>query len=337
MAKVLITGVTGLLGRHLSQALLARGDTVQALVLPGEDTSQLEKEGVVVFRGDVRDSSSLVRPVCGVDKIYNLAGMMGQWRPYQDYYDVNVTGAENVCNASLAAGVSRLVHISSWTVYGMGVPYTANEDTPFKPLSEPYALTKTKGDRTVQRFIKGNKLPAVIIRPDTFIGPGDRVHFSRMADKLLARSAIVVGSGRNLLPFCYVSDIVQGILLAGDVEAAIGQAYNIGNDQLMTQEQLWRAIAEAVGAKPPFVHVPYYPLFWASAVIEKAAILAKSRNQPIITRVGAKIFGTESRHSIEKARRDLNYSPRISMIEGVRLTANWYLSNRPKITGENPQ
>jgi len=325
MTKVLVTGATGLLGQHLIHILLARGDTVRALLLPGEDSTQMEKEGVVIYRGDIRKPDSLVQPVSGIEKVYNLAGMMGQWRPYQDYYDVNVSGSENMCRACLAAGVSRLIHISSWTVYGMGVPYVAHENTPFKPLTEPYALTKAKGDELVQQYIREKKLPGVIIRPDTFIGPGDRVHFSRMADKLRAGTAIVVGSGRNLLPFCYVSDIVQGIVLAGDVEAAVGQVYNIGNDQLLTQEQLWLAIAEAIGAKPPLIHVPYYPLYWASAIIEKAAILAKTKKQPIITRVGAKIFGTESRHSIEKARRELNFSPSVSMVKGVRLTANWYL------------
>jgi nucleoside-diphosphate-sugar epimerase len=325
MKKVLVTGAGGLLGGHLIHSLLTRGDTVRALLLPGEDSIELEKEGVEIYRGDIRCPESLVQPVSGMENIYHLAGMMGQWRPYQDYYDVNVLGTENVCKAALTAGVSRLVHTSSWTVYGMNVPYIAHEDSPFKPLTEPYALTKAEGDKLVQRYIKKNQLPAVIIRPDTFIGPGDRVHFGRMADRLRAGRAIVVGPGRNRLPFCYVSDIVQGIVLAGDEKAAVGQAYNIGHDQLMTQEQLWRAIAEAVGAKPPAIHVPYYPLFWASAIMEKAAVLARARNKPLITRLGAKLFGTESRHSIEKARRELNFSPCVSMAKGVRLTADWYL------------
>src|SRR5205085_1976014 len=98
--------------------------------------------------------------------------------------------------------------------------------------------------------------------------------------------AIVIGSGRNRVPFVYVNDVVQGLLLAADHDRAVGQAYNIANNQLFTQEQLWRAIAEAVGAPPPQVHVPYLPLYTAASIIERAAVLARTKQQPIITRVG---------------------------------------------------
>ncbi|HUV67637.1 MAG TPA: NAD-dependent epimerase/dehydratase family protein [Sedimentisphaerales bacterium] len=325
MTQILVTGATGLLGRQLIQSLQERGDALRALVLAGEDAAWLEERGIAVYRGDVREPDTLVEPMRGVDKIFHLAGMMGIWCPMRDYYAVNVTGTENVCVAALTAGVRRLIHVSSWTVYGMGLGRVVHEDSPLMPMSEPYAVTKTEGDKVVQCFIASHDLPAVIIRPDTFFGPGDRVHFERMADRLRAGKGIIIGSGRNLLPFAYVSDIVQGLLLAGDNDRAVGQAYNIANDQLFTQEQLWRAIAEAVGAKPPRIHVPYAALYPVSAIIERAAILARYPRQPLITRVGVNVFGTENRHAIDKARAELGYAPRVSLSEGVRLTANWYL------------
>src|SRR5262249_29331277 len=192
-------------------------------------------------------------------------------------------------------------------------------------LSEPYAITKAEGDRVVQGFIATHQLPAVIIRPDTFFGPGDRIHFGRMADRLRAGKAIVIGSGHNRVPFVYVGDVLQGLLLAADRDCAVGQAYNIAHDQLFTQEQLWCGIAEAIGAAPPRVHVPYLPLYVAASIIERAAVLAHTKQQPIITRVGVKLSGTENRHAIDKARKELGYQPRVSLSEGVRLAADWYL------------
>jgi nucleoside-diphosphate-sugar epimerase len=322
--QILITGATGLLGHHLITALQARGDTVRALVLPNEDATWLSERDIAVYRGDIREPDTLTAPMRQVDTVFHLAGMMGVWRPMRDYYAVNVTGAENVCRAALAAGVRRLVHISSWTVYGMDLGRPAREDFPLAPFPEPYAVTKTEGDKLVQRLIAREHLPAAIIRPGTFFGPGDRLHFGRMADRLRAGKGIVVGSGRNALPFVYVTDVVQGLLLAADRENAVGQAYNITNDQPIIQAECLRAIAQEIGAKPPRIHVPYRALYAAAFAAEQVAALTHSQQQPIVTRLGVKLFGTDNRHSIDKARAELGYTPRVDLRAGVRLAAAWY-------------
>src|SRR2546430_17000060 len=95
------------------------------------------------------------------------------------------------------------------------------------PLPEPSAIPKAEADSLVQRLIAEDRLPAVIIRPGTFFGPDDRLHFGRMADRLRAGRGIIVGSGRNALPFAYVTDVVQGLLLAPTHHPAGGQAYTI--------------------------------------------------------------------------------------------------------------
>ena len=133
--EILITGGNGLLGRHLVPDLQDRGDVVRVLALPGEDTTWLEQRAVAVFRGDVRLPDTLTAPMSGAEGVLNLAGMMGLWKPLRDYRDVNVTGTRNVCKAALNAGVRRIVHISSWTVYGMnlGRPCAGGLPTPALP------------------------------------------------------------------------------------------------------------------------------------------------------------------------------------------------------------
>ena len=322
--EILVTGANGLLGRHLVQALQARGDMVRALVLPGEDASWLEEREVAIYRGDIRQPDTLTAPMRGVDGVFHLAAMMGVWRPMQDYYDVNVAGTEHVCRAALAAGVRRLVHVSSWTVYGMALGRPVREDFPLMPLQEPYAVTKAEGDKVVQRMIAQDQLPAAIIRPGTFFGPGDRLNFGRIADRLRAGRGVVVGSGRNALPFVYVTDVVQGLLLAHDRPRALGQAYNISNDQPMTQEEFLRAIAQEIGAPPPRLHVPYHAFFAAAYVAERSSILTRYRWQPLVTRHGVALYGTDNRHAIDKARGELGYRPHVPLLEGVRLVATWY-------------
>jgi len=326
--ETLITGATGFLSRHLIPALQERGATLRALALPTEDTSWLEERGVAIYRGDICEPETLVAPMRDVQIVFHLAGMMGLWRPMSDYYRVNVTGAENVCRLALQAGVRRIIHISSWTVYGMGLRYSAPEHAPLKPFQEPYAVTKAAGDRAVQRLIARERLPAVIVRPGTFFGPGDHLHFGRMSDRLRSGKGIIVGSGRNALPFVYVTDVVQGLLLAAENERAVGQAYNITNDAPLTQEEILRAIAEEIGARAPRRHVPYAALYAAAAAIEKTAMMTHRQQQPLVTRLGVKLFGGDNRHSIDKAREELGFTPQISLREGIRLAARWYLEQR---------
>ena len=233
---VLITGGNGLLGRHLVEALQDRGDRVRVLVLPHEDAAWLEQRDVAVHRGDIRRPATLTAPVAGAAAVLHLAGMMGVWRPFEDYYAANVTGTENVCRAALAAR-ARVVHVSSWTVYGMALGRPADEDFPLRPFGEPYARTKAAGDLAVQRMIADDGLAAVIVRPGTFFGPGDRLHFGRIADRLRAGKGVIVGSGDNALPFVYVTDVVKGLLLALDRERALGQAYNITSDRPLTSSR----------------------------------------------------------------------------------------------------
>jgi nucleoside-diphosphate-sugar epimerase len=325
MNEILLTGGNGFVGRHLVAALLHRGDGVRVLALPGEDTGWLEQLGVAVHRGDVRRPETLTEPMRGADGVIHLAAMMDVWRPIEDYRAVNVTGTENVCQSALAAGVRRVVHMSSSSVYGVGLGAPVDECFPLAPFPDPYPITKAAGDRAVQRMIRKRGLPGVIIRPDQIFGPGDLLHFAAMADRLVAGRGVIVGSGDNAMPFVYVTDAVKGLLLALDDEHAVGNAYNITNDQPLTQRHLLHAIAGEIGVGPPRLHLPYHLLFAAGHLAERVATLSRSSLRPPITRLGVAFFGTDNRHLIEKARRELGYEPEVSLHDGVRLAAAWYL------------
>ncbi|WP_242343889.1 NAD-dependent epimerase/dehydratase family protein [Anaeromyxobacter terrae] len=321
MTAALVTGATGFVGHHLVAALRQRGFSVRVLALPGEDTSALEREhGVVVHRGDVRDAGALPAAMRGADVVFHLAAVHGLWRPRQEYEDVNVRGADNVCRAALAARVARLVHVSSWTVYGMGLPGAVREDAPLRPILDAYAVTKARADAAVRRLAKEQGLPAVVVRPGTMFGPGDRVNFGRMADRLRSGKVIVIGSGRNVLPFVYVTDVVDGMIRAAE-RGKPGEAYNLCTDRPISQREMWVALAEELGAPPPRARAPY-PLLYALAWGAEKAVLPG--RQPLLTRLGVKLFGSENAHAIDKARSELGYAPRVPVREGVRLAAAWY-------------
>lgn len=320
--KVLVTGGTGLLGASLLPELQRRGEQVRVLVLPSESAVKLTAAGIEVVRGDVSDAGSLVPAVRDVEIVIHLAGMMGVDRPYAAYRLVNVIGSENLYRAARSAGVRRFVHTSSHTVYGLGHGRFLTEQDALRPDPDAYSLTKAEGDRLIRRLMREGDVETVIIRPGTFFGPNDRLHFGRIAARLRAGKGVIVGRGQNALPFCYVSDVVQGFLLAAYHENAPGNVYNISNDRPLTQQELFDAVADDVGGQRPSRHLPYLPLYFGALLAEKVALVTHTR--PAVTRLGVMMFGTDNRHSVEKARRDLGYEPRVEVREGIKLAADWF-------------
>jgi len=320
--KVLMTGATGLLGGHLLQALQQRGEQIRALVLPSEPAEKLVAQGVEVIRGDVTDASTLAPAVKDRELIIHLAGMMGVERPLADYRLVNVTGSENLYRAAQQGGVRRFVHTSSHTVYGLGYGRFLTEKDALRPDPDPYSITKAEGDRLIRRLMLNSGMETVILRPGTFFGPGDRLHFGRIAQRIKNGKGVIIGRGDNALPFCYVTDVVQGFLLAAYHEKAPGNVYNISNDNPFTQQELFNAVADDVGGQRPTRHLPYVPLHYGSIIAERVAHLTHTR--PMVTRLGVMMFGTDNKHSIEKARSELGYEPKIDIREGIRLAAAWF-------------
>jgi nucleoside-diphosphate-sugar epimerase len=320
--EIVVTGATGFLAQNLIPALQDRGHRVRALVLPSEDANWLRERGVAIHPGDVRQPETLIEPMRGADAVFHTAALMAMWRPMPVHYAVHVTGTENVCRAALDAGIKRLVHLSSAITYTLGRGQPIREDAPQEPLHEPHAVTKAQGDKLVQRMIAEDGLPAVIIRPEAMFGPHDRINFRRLADRLRAGKGIIIGSGQNAVPFVYVTDVVQGLLLALEHPRAVGQAYNITNDQTLTEEEFLNAIAEAVGGKAPRIRVPYRALYSAAYFAELIATV--TNREPAVTRHGVQMFGSHNPLSIDKARRELGYEPQVPLREGIRLAATWY-------------
>ena len=333
--EILITGGNGFVGRHLILALQERGESVRVLVSPTGDATWLKQRGVAIFRGDIRSPDTLALPMRGADAVFHLVAQTKKWGPMQDAHAVNVIGVENVCQAALTADIRRIVHISTFTIYNMMIGRPVTEDDPLTPLNEPYSVTKAQGDKLVQRMIIKNSLPAVILRLGALFGPGDHLNFGRLADRVRAGKGLIVGTGNNAVPFVYITDVVQALLLALDHDRAVGQAYNIGNDQPLTQQQYLSAIAQDLCVAPPHIHIPYPPMYAAAYVAERISTLSGYRIPPVVTRHGVKILGEDSRLSIDKARRDLGYVPQVSVREGVRHTVSWYQQDKFGIPDAN--
>src|SRR3984893_7220944 len=225
---------------------LERGDEVRAMVRPVEDSSRLRTLGdVEVVNGDLTQPETLKRAVQGVQRVYNVAAKTGPWGLEDVYRAINVSGLADLINASMDAGVQRIVHTSSITVYGHHLHGIVTEDHPFQAEDNPYSRTKIASEKLIADLVKERGAPVVIVRPAWIYGPRGNASFGRFVSLVESGKGFIIGSGNNILPIVYVRDVAQGLISAGDAgNEVIGRAYTLADDRRVTQSDYLNMIAD---------------------------------------------------------------------------------------------
>jgi nucleoside-diphosphate-sugar epimerase len=339
--KVLVTGAAGFLGGHLVDMLLERGDDVRAMVRPVEDTSYLQTlKNVEIVQGDLTDSDSLKRAVQGVQRVYNVGARTGPWGLEEVYRAINVQGLSSLIYAALDAGVQRIVHTSSITVYGHHLHGIVTEDHPYHAEDNPYSRTKIAGEKLVANLVKDQGAPVVTVRPGWIYGPRDNASFGKYVARVEGGKFFLIGSGSNIVPVVYVRDVAQGLIKAGDgPDKAIGQAYTLVDDRRVTQAEYLNTIADALGKPHLKFRAPFTALYLAgrSAELVWQAMGKRNAAPPPLTTYGITLQGGDQQFSIDKARRDLGYAPEYDVTRGVGEGVRWYLANKAATQGTAPR
>lgn len=318
MKTVLVTGGAGYTGGHLCRALVARGDGVRTLVLPGMDTSPLKALGVEIIAGDLTRKETLLPAVRGADVVYHIAAVYREQNvPRRLFWDVNVLGTQNLLESAAAAGVKRVVHCSTVGVQGDIRNPPATEEAPYAP-GDYYQESKMEGERLALKFHAERKLPVVVFRPVGIYGPGD----TRFLKLFRNVRRPMIGSGKVLYHLTYIDDLVEGIRLAGETPGVEGETFTLAGPRYTTLNELYAAIAEALGTRPSRIHLPLWPFLMAGAACEAAC--RPFRISPPIYRRRMDFFVKDRAFDISKAKRVLGYDPKIDLQEGLSRTAEWY-------------
>jgi nucleoside-diphosphate-sugar epimerase len=318
MKTVLVTGGAGYTGGHLCRALVSRGDRVRTLVLPGMETGSLKELGVVVFTGDLTRKETLLSAVRGADIVYHIAAVYREQNvPRRVFWDVNVTGAQNLLETAADAGVKRFVHCSTVGVQGDIQHPPASEEAPYAP-GDYYQESKMEGELLALKFHREKKLPVVVFRPVGIYGPGD----TRFLKLFRNVRKPMIGSGDVLYHLTYIDDLVEGIRLAGETPDVEGEIFTLAGPRYTTLNELYAALARSLGTRPSRVRLPLWPFMAAGAVCE--TVCRPFRISPPIYRRRMDFFVKDRAFDISKARRALGYNPKIELSEGLSRTAEWY-------------
>ncbi len=320
--KILVTGGTGFTGKALVRRLLDEGHQVVALdYQEGLKTEELRQWGAEVVIGTVTDREVVRRCMEGVEVVHHLAAAFRELDVPNSYYDeVNIGGTRICLEEAKKAGVRKFVYCSTCGVHGNVDNPPADENAPIN-AADYYQQTKYRAEPVVLEFHK-NGLPSVILRPAAIYGPGDPERFFMIFKRVNRGSFPMFGSGRTLYHPLYIDHLVDAFLLVQQEGVGDGEAYLIADEEYVTIEDLVRRTARALGVDVKIPHFPILPLIIAGHVCEKACKPFKIK-PPIFPR-RVDWFRQNRAFDITKARRELGYTPNISLDEGLKRTADWY-------------
>ena len=313
--RVLVTGARGMLGGAVARALAERGDDV---VVMQRTPSGLDLPEVL---GDVADPAAVRTAVAGADAVVHLAARVGVTGTWAQFVRANVTGTATVLDAARAAGVERVVHVSSPSVAHSGRSLVGAPAEPADPDRAHGSYARSKA--VAERLALSAPGPAVVaVRPHLVWGPGDTQLVGRIVERARSGRLALVGSGSVLVDTTYVDNAVDALVAALDRAPALtGRAFVVSNGEPRPIAELVARICAAAGLSAPARRVPY-PVAWtAGAVAESVWSVLRRVDDPPMTRFLAEQLSTAHWFDLREAVTALGWRPVVSLDEGFERLA----------------
>jgi len=311
LARYLVTGAAGFIGRSIAAALLKRGDTVRGIdnFITGKKANLVGLEAMEFIEGDLADPAACAKACAGVEIVFHEAALASVPRSVADPVGTNVACVDATLNLLVAAkeaGVRRVVYAGSSSAYGESPTLPKREDMLPAPIS-PYAVAKLAGEHYMQVFAKVYGLETVVLRYFNVFGPyqDPTSHYSGVlaifCRKLLAgEQPTIYGDGGQSRDFTYIDNVVHANLLAAaaPAEKVSGRMMNAATGASITLNQTFEILADLTGYKGK----PKYEDERAGDIRDSLA-------------------------DIGLAHELLGYRPVVDFREGLKRTVEWYKSS----------
>jgi dihydroflavonol-4-reductase len=299
--KVFVTGATGFIGSHTAERLAQAGHDLHCLVRKASDVHHLKELGATLTVGDVTYKGSLLEGMKGCDWVVNIAAAYSFWLPRKKTYAaVNVGGTRNVMESAIETGISKVVHVSTVTVYGRPADRPFSEESAVGPVRfSEYARTKYEGDLIAWDLCKTKRLPLVMVYPGGVLGPDDPKATGQYIQNLIHRRMPATVFDDVIFPWVHVRDVAEVIVRAAEKENNVGEKYLVAKHNL-TFGQINQMIHEISGVALPRLQLPdalamanAMLLTWLAGITKKPPMWGMAVDQIRTMKEGAEVDGSK--------------------------------------------
>jgi nucleoside-diphosphate-sugar epimerase len=317
--RILVTGATGFVGRHLVQRLLEQRGLVRVLTRDPDRLPVQWHDRVEVVVGNLSDKPIQTAATKGVGLIYNLAGEI---RDASMMRAVNVDATRGLVETAAQAGVKRIVHLSSVGVIGAEGAGVATEETVCRPQTT-YEQSKLEGERIVLDHVQSGGIEGVVLRPTIIFGDGKGSKGDSLLDWLraLSRRRFVFIGKKAVANYIYVGDVVEALIRLAE-SSTRRQAVYIAADSAPMSDFVG-AMAQALGVRPPRITLPLWGAYTLGATCQLANRVLGTPAPLTISRVRA--LSCETVFSGDKLIEAGVVFP-FGYVKGLHLTVQWYRS-----------
>jgi nucleoside-diphosphate-sugar epimerase len=311
-----VTGGSGFIGGKLIERLVASGENVRALSRSDSSAARVAELGAEAVRGEIGDVEALTAAAAGCEVAYHAAAKVEDSGPWEEFLRDNVEGTRNVVEACEAAGVRRLLHVSTEAVLIAGEPLVhVDETAPRRTDSKaPYPRSKAMAEEVV--LSPGGSTERVVLRPRFVWGKGDTSLLPGIVGMVKAGRFAWIGGGRHRTDTTHVDNVVEGLLLAAR-NGRDREIYFVTDGEPVVFREFLSALIESQGVEVPTRSMPTPIAAAIAAVGETAWKFLPLPGAPPLTRFAFWVSSQECTIDISKARGALGYEPVRSRADGL--------------------
>ena len=317
MKRVLVTGATGFLGKYLVEELINNGYEVVAQGRKENILNNLKEQYKVnILKCSLNEIKNIDM---NIDCVIHAAALSTVWGKWQDFYDSNVLGTENVIKFCLKNNVKRLIYVSSPSIYSAKFDRFNIKEEDFDKNNKLnfYIKSKILAENLINK-IDNQKLETVIIRPRGLFGIGDTSLVPRLINANSKIGIPLFNDGKNVVDITCVENVAYSLRLAMEKEEANGNIYNITNGDPTEFKNILDKLFTELGERANYRKMNINLMYFVASVIELFYKLFRIYKEPMITKYTIATLGYSQSLNIEKAKKDLDYNPKITLEEGIK-------------------
>ncbi|TVQ81381.1 MAG: NAD-dependent epimerase/dehydratase family protein [Bradymonadales bacterium] len=324
--RLLVTGATGFLGRHLVSRLQGLGFETRCLVRESSSSSPIDALGAEIYRGDLSDLEFLRQSLENRDILIHCAALVSDWATVKEIEEANVLLTKRLLQAAKACGIKKFVHISTTDVYGHPGSPSVNESTPLPTsFSNWYAETK----RDAEQLVQASPLDYCILRPATIFGPYSTAMLGEIAKALCFGKMLMLNQGRSIAGLTFVDHVVDAILLIMENPKAKNQVFNISDESPVCWRQFLTDLSHGLGCPLNVIQLPLPLAKIAGFGLEVSYRQLRSvfgiKSRPLLSRQAVQILSIDQSFSSQKIKSELGWAPAKTYEMGLKETIDWAL------------